>query len=355
MDDNNEIIENLTIQFKKGKEIGQNGFNSQVFEAYELNLKRTIAIKKILKKDLKTNYYEEAVLLNESQHPNVVAVHYAGEGKALNKDGLECDYVYLAMPLYKNGSLQEVIKKETTLIELFKYVFGILNGMLHIHTKGVLHLDLKPDNILLSDKFDALITDFGVATQFDIDTSFTKTKKNLFLFLNAPETIAKKEVAIQSDIYQIGILLYLLFNKIDLKVIQQKFDLSIDETRIETVKSIKTAIQNDTLYPKVFAEHIPDKVKKIILKCMKTNPNDRYKSVEEIRNEFASIKECDERLLWVYVISNNEKIWTRTIDSKLESCILKSTGEFTYKCHKNGVLDDEKIIKDDLNNFFNSI
>lgn len=351
----NSVIENLTIQFTKGREIGQNGFNSQVFEAVEVKLGRTIAIKKILKKELKINYYEEAVLLNESQHPNVVTMHYAGEGKAFDENGIECEYVYLAMPLYKNGSLQEIIKQETTLIQLFKYVFGILNGMLHIHTKGILHLDLKPDNILISDKFEALITDFGVATQFDIDTSFTKNKKNLFLFLNAPETVANKDVAIQSDIYQIGILLYILFNKFDLKILQKKFDLSIAETRKENILKIKEAIQKDELYPKDFAEHIPNKVKDIILKCMKTNPNDRYKSVEEVRNDFASIDENDKRLLWQYKIDNSEKIWTRAIDSKIESCILKSTGEVSYKIYKDGQLISENIITKNLNNFFNDV
>ena len=49
----NSVIENLTIQFTKGREIGKNGFNSQVFEAVEVKLGRTIAIKKILKKELK--------------------------------------------------------------------------------------------------------------------------------------------------------------------------------------------------------------------------------------------------------------------------------------------------------------
>lgn len=348
------MIKNLIIEFEEGNEIGQNGFNSKVFEAYETKLKRTIAMKRILKKDLKTNYYEEAVLLNESQHPNVVDIHYAGEGKGLDEDGVECEYVYLAMPLYKNGSLQEVIKKEKTLIELCEYVFGILNGLLHIHTKGILHLDLKPDNILISDKDDALITDFGVATQFDIETSMAKNKKSLFPFITAPETVINKEVAIQSDIYQIGILLYLLFNKIDINVIRKQFDFS-KEKRKETAKEIQTLIINDQLYKKDFIEHIPDKIKNIILKCMKINPNDRYKSVEELRNEFASIKEDEKRLLWSYYIIDDDRIWTRTIDSMKEICIMGANGSISYKIYKNNSFTKEEIIKENLKVFFNKV
>ena len=353
--ENNQKINCLTINFEKKEEIGQNGYNSRVFKAYEVNLQRIIAIKQIQKKDLKTNFYEEAILLNESQHPNVVNIHYAGEGKEVNEDGSESEYVYLAMPLYKNGSLKEVIQKENTLKQLLKYVFGILNGLLHIHTKGILHLDLKPDNILISDKGDALITDFGVATHFDIETSFTKNKKSTLLFLNAPETVVRKEVAIQSDIYQIGILFYLLFNKIDMKEIQKKFDLSNKDTRKAVVEKIREAILNDELYPKIFAEHIPSKIKDILLKCMAINSNDRYRSIEEVRNEFALIID-NNQLLWKYNLNpNGEKIWTRNIDSTEEKCILKTNGEIIYKKTKKEKIIDEKILLTDLNVFFNEI
>lgn len=309
----------VIVEFEILEEVGR-GFHSKVFKAKESQVGRIIAIKEIYTKKLKKNFYDEAILLNTSKHPNVIDLHYAGEDE-------EKEIIYLAMPLYKKGSLQNIIQGEHTIKELLKYTQGILNGLLHIHSKGILHLDLKPDNILISDNNESLISDFGVSMNFDLETSTVETDK-LYPFLTPPELLINTTASIQTDVYQTGILLYLLFNQINLMEIVERFDFSKGNIG-KTIKIIQKLIEEDKLYEKTFNLHLPEKIKTVILKCMCHNVNERYKSIEDVRNALSEI-ENDEKLLWSLKKENNNKIFTRTIDSKKEQYIINDSNEIIH-------------------------
>lgn len=106
-------------------------------------------------------------------HPNVVQIQYAC------KDDKN---VYIAMPFYKNGSLKSLMtKRMLTAREIIRYAIQFISGVAHIHSKGLLHLDIKPDNILLSDNDEALLSDFGLADY---------TRKKMIYTLQSPQSRA---------------------------------------------------------------------------------------------------------------------------------------------------------------------
>ncbi len=90
-----------------------------------------------------------------SAHPNVVQIHYAC---------YDADRIYLAMPYYRKGSVTSLITdKYMTVREIVTVGCQVLSGLHNIHSKGLIHFDVKPDNILLSDRGEALLSDFGLA------------------------------------------------------------------------------------------------------------------------------------------------------------------------------------------------
>lgn len=143
------------IVFDLDTEIGQNGRNSQTYTARDHQLDAEIVIKKIEKGKLNSpvEFFDESKALYASSHPNVVPVHYACE---------DATHIYIAMPFYRNGSVNELITgKFMTVREIVKVGCQVLSGLHNIHSKGLIHFDVKPDNILLSDRGEALISDLG--------------------------------------------------------------------------------------------------------------------------------------------------------------------------------------------------
>ena len=134
------------VSFKKIKEIGQDGKNSQVYVVHDEHLDTELVIKEV-KKELgfsKKDYFEEARTLYSSSHPNVVQVSYACEDEKK---------IYVATPYYRNGSLKDKMREGyLTSREIIRYSTQILNGLHNVHSKNLIHFDIKPDNILISDR-----------------------------------------------------------------------------------------------------------------------------------------------------------------------------------------------------------
>ena len=121
-----------------------------------------IVVKQIPKAKIAStaNFFDESKALYASAHPNVVQIHYACE---------DTDSVYLAMPYYRKGSVTGLITgKNMTVREIVTVGCQILSGLHNIHSKGLIHFDVKPDNILLSDRQEALLSDFGLAKQMNL-------------------------------------------------------------------------------------------------------------------------------------------------------------------------------------------
>lgn len=286
--------DNILIPVDFIKRIGElNGLNSEVYLAIEKNIQREVIIKKIEKVYLNHKDYLEAIYLKEAKHPNVVDISYAGDSSCGK-------YVYLVMPYYKNGSLKEVIKdKDLSVKEIITYALGFLNGLHSVHIKKLLHLDIKPDNILLSDRKEALLSDFGLVTSFPKGQSIVPNP--MFKFLWPPEYFKYGKANIATDIYQVGITLYLLCNKI---YFEDLLTPNINEN------IFKNLVTQGLFYPNKYPLHVSTEFQKIINKCLHKDMSKRYSSVSGILHDLADLEETS-LMLWEYNKNNNCEYWTQ--------------------------------------------
>lgn len=314
------------LNFKLLREIGKEGKNSEVFLAYDLQLDGNIAVKRIPIKKFKDvdHYFDEAKKLYDSSHPNVVQVKYSCQDE---------DHVYLAMPFYENGSLNQLINhRYLTTGEIIKYSLDFLSGLHHIHTKNLIHFDIKPNNVLLSNSGDGLLSDFGLAKY--IDAYGTAEPDNLYHAQTPPESFLTNRFTVHSDIYQAGVTLYRLCNGNDKFYSQINNYRSADGTF--NYENFKRAVLSGRFPDRgTFLPHIPNKLKTIARKAMKPNPTERFNSVLEMMNELASI---DKKLHWNFIRHSEVLEWTIEFETKCESIRIES---------RNGTYDviGEKVMK----------
>lgn len=298
------------VSFKKGAMIGQDGENSEVYIAHDEHLDAYLAIKQIKTDGFnEEGYLEEAQNLYKSAHPYVVQVLYACK---------DAQHIYIAMPHYKNGSLKALSNKgDLTAKRIIRYSIQFLSGLNNIHSKGLIHFDIKSDNILISDNDEALISDFGFAKNMDI--SGYATPDASYVQHSPPEATTSDDLDNRSDIYQVGLTLYRLFagdNSLELQ--RAKFTNGAELVR---------ALRNES-YPdhKQYPPHTPSSIIKIIKKCLKYDPDKRYNSVIELLNALSSIED-------------NGLDWKMTEDDTCTQWDANSTDGYAYrlKLNHNGV------------------
>ena len=188
------------------EEIGRGGM-SVVFRAHDLKHNRTVAIK-VLRPELSEQiggerFQREIELVAGLTHPNILPLYDSGEA-----DGL----LYYMMPFLESGSLRDRIEAEGALpeSEALRIVREIADALGHAHSKGVIHRDVKPGNILLSGGH-ALLADFGVA-HLASGAEETLTAAGLALgtpaYLSPEQASGDTQLDGRSDLYSLGCVLY---------------------------------------------------------------------------------------------------------------------------------------------------
>lgn len=306
------------LNFETIKEIGQAGKNSQVFIANDLQLDSEIVIKKIRKDCLTYNgeYYKEAKILYNYEHPNIVRVNYGCEDK---------DYVYIAMPLYKSGSLKDLIDSRfLTVREIIRYSIQFLSGLNHIHSKRLMHFDIKPDNIFLSNTNEALLADFGLAKAMNI---YDKAEQD-FVYSKQlpPEVLTGDPYSYPFDIYLSALTIYKLCN--GNKHYDDQFNAIPDDNQYEY------DILNG-LFPKrdSYLWHIPASLIKVINMALSPDQTLRYQNSLQLINALGGINEL---LDWKYSINNiGIQSWNLDSSDKIINLELSNKGNvFELLCIK---------------------
>ncbi|HEM8137460.1 serine/threonine-protein kinase [Providencia alcalifaciens] len=279
------------ISFKEIRELDEQGKNSRVFLAYDKNLDSNLVIKEIKKDKFDCDeYFNEARKLYQSSHPNVVQIQYAAQND---------NFIYLGLPFYERGSIKGLMNRNNlTCHEVIRYSIQFLSGLYHIHTKGLIHFDIKPDNILLSERNEALLSDFGLAEKIDNDGFATPTK--IYTKFQAPEAFGTYDLDFTFDIYQAGVTMYVM------AVGLSQFEKEVQQI-ISTGNPIDEII-NGRFPLKNYPPHIPLSIKKIINKCLEKNTKDRYQSVQLILNDLSKINNSDS-LHWRMFSEKEKTIW----------------------------------------------
>lgn len=291
------------------------GKNSSVKKAADHQLDGFFAVKIVPKNkfveefgdDHENQFFNEAKIIYNNQHPNIVEIQHA----------TSCDdNVYYTMPFYRNGSLNGLLNRRfITVREIIKISLDFLSGVHYIHTNNLVHFDIKPTNILFNDNGKAMLTDFGLSRYTD-GYGVAKFSK-LYISHFPPECINTNITTKQADIYQAGITLYRMCNGND------SFKKQFEEAIKSGEENIASKIEKEKFPERKYLPHIPARLKKIVNKALKSDPNNRYKTVIELMNEISKI---DERLDVRYKIENGVQVWEKDNKAQTHTDVISLKG-----------------------------
>lgn len=186
------------------KKLGQGGM-ANVYLGVQENLSRMVAIKVLStgmfhNRRLSKRFLTEARMLSRLNHPNIVTIHEVGQA----------DNCYFIVMEYLQDSLKEKIKKHgMDPREALHVVSQIADALFYAHELGIIHRDIKPDNIMFRKDGTPVILDFGIAKAVDSNTKLTKTGISIGTPLYmSPEQCNAMKVDGRSDIYSLGVVLY---------------------------------------------------------------------------------------------------------------------------------------------------
>jgi serine/threonine protein kinase/tetratricopeptide (TPR) repeat protein len=190
----------LVDRYRIDAELGHGGMGI-VYRGYDLRLARPVAIKMISSSNLgsqaRSRLLAEAQAVARLNHPNIVTVY-----DAIEAEGAPC----IIMELVEGGTLRAVALPGVK--ESIEFARQISAALVHAHARGIIHRDIKPDNVLLAPGRIVKLNDFGLARRMDTPhVSDAGLLIGTFAYL-APELIQGDDPSPQSDLYALGVLLY---------------------------------------------------------------------------------------------------------------------------------------------------
>jgi hypothetical protein len=204
------LQEALGKQFTVGPLLGQGGF-AVVFRAKDHALNRDVAVKVMdtagaPSPTLSERFVREAQTIARLEHPNIVPIYEVGQ---------QPDLLYLVMRCIDGPSLRQLLGSRPTrrlpVGDAARVTRQVADALSYAHTEGVVHRDIKPDNILLDKRGNVLVTDFGIAKAAQAATAAQLTSEGMIIGTPqymSPEQAAGDAVDGRSDIYSLGIVLY---------------------------------------------------------------------------------------------------------------------------------------------------
>ncbi len=205
----------LAGRYRVGELIGRGGMAS-VFRGYDETLGRDVAIK-LLRRDLagdsafRTRFRLEAQAASRMSHPSIVRVYDAGEDTETAPDGTPRAVPFIVMELVKGRLLKDLIDDGPVPVDdAVRYVDGILEALEYSHRAGVVHRDIKPGNVMLTDAGQIKVMDFGIARAVS-DSSSTVAETTSIIGTAAyfsPEQAKGEAVDARADLYSTGVVLY---------------------------------------------------------------------------------------------------------------------------------------------------
>lgn len=245
--------------------IGTGGM-SDVYRAKDNKLNRNVAVK-VLKQEFAENrdfvskFRREAEAAANLMHPNIVTVYDVGEDSGIS---------YIVMELVDGYTLKQYIEKKSRLniTECISIAIPIASGIEAAHNKGIIHRDIKPQNVIISKDGKVKVTDFGIAKTTTSNTISSNVMGSVHY--TSPEQARGGFSDEKSDIYSLGITLF--------EMVTGRVPFNGDTTVAIAIKHI----QEDMPSPKTYVEDLPISIEQIILKCTQKSPDRRYQKMSEV-------------------------------------------------------------------------
>lgn len=248
--------------------IGTGGM-ADVYKAMDLTLGRNVAVK-VLKPEFSedlnfvTKFRTEAQSAAGLEHPNIVNIYDVGSERGMH---------YIVMEYVEGITLKTYIEKKGQLSfkEAISIAIQVGRGIEAAHNKGIVHRDIKPQNIIISTEGKVKVTDFGIARVANSNTISSDVMGSVHY--SSPEQARNGFVDGKSDIYSLGIVMY--------EMVTGRVPFDGDTTVAVAIQHL----QEEMVTPSAYAPNLPISMEKIILKCTQKNPDRRYASMTALLSD----------------------------------------------------------------------
>jgi len=259
-------------------ELGRGGMGT-VYLAEQPGLGREVAIKELIQTADPTalqRFLQEAQVMARTSHPNLVQVHDME---------LQGNVNYLVLEFVKGRSLRAWINEsQLPPPQVFAIMHGVLQALDYAHRRSIVHRDVKPENVLISEDGIVKVADFGIARLTDdsgVGGTATKTGTTVGTpQYMSPEQVASSKVDGRSDLYSAGIMLY------ELVAGQPPFTASEADGPFTLMAK---HVQAPPKPPSVFRPGLNPELEQVIMKSLAKRPEDRYQSGQEFDHAISEV------------------------------------------------------------------
>jgi len=270
------MIGQIIFHYKIIERLGSGGMG-EVYKAEDTKLKRMAALKFLpteLTRDpeAKTRFIREARSASALDHPNICTIYEINE--------TEESQLFIAMAFYNGETLNKKIERSSiNFDEILATAEQIAEGLDRAHEAGIIHRDIKPGNIIITERKEVKILDFGLATMIGEQSNLTKkgeiagTVKYM-----SPEQIHGEKIDHRTDIWSLGAVLY-------------EMTAGVPPFRAEYEQAAIYSILNENPAPLMnLRSGIPIEFENAVKKALAKKPSERYQSMKEFINDLRKIK-----------------------------------------------------------------
>jgi eukaryotic-like serine/threonine-protein kinase len=259
-------------KYRVKAELGRGGMGA-VYLAEQPGLGREVAIKALIQSPAADptalkRFLQEAQVMARASHPNLVQVH---DLELLGETN------YIVLEFVRGKSLRErMAEGPISPPQVFAVMHGVLQALDYAHRRGIVHRDMKPENVLISDEGMVKVADFGIARLVDdpgVGGTATKTGTTVGTpQYMSPEQVSSSKVDGRSDLYSAGVMLY------ELVAGQPPFTASPDDGPFTLMAK---HVQAPPRPPSVFQPGLNPELEQLILKSLAKRPEDRFQTGQE--------------------------------------------------------------------------
>ena len=246
-------------QYKLLEVIGKGGMG-KVYKALDTNMQRIVALKVMLDKNTNSGrkrFEREAQTMAKLNHKNILEVY---------ESGVDQEMIFIAMPYIEGSSLRDVNSKTLPVRKIVELIAQVAEAIDHAHKNGVIHRDLKPDNILL-DGETPKVMDFGLAKISAASQKLSQTNQIIgTISYMSPEQVAGEKLSASADIYALGVILY--------ELLTGKLPIQASNFANLMLQMMKSSI----IPPSQLNRKVSKELEVICLKALEKKPQDRYDS-----------------------------------------------------------------------------